>query len=75
MMKTVTQNDAAIQKQFLDFMQVDGRPIVSAEMLDWLIGQGFFVKPATIKHHGNYTGGLFDHSMMVAKAGGNDTKV
>ena len=32
MMKTVTQNDAAIQKQFLDFMQVDGRTIVSAEM-------------------------------------------
>ena len=44
MMKTVTQNDAAIQKQFLDFMQVDGRPIVSAEMLDWLIGQGFLWK-------------------------------
>lgn len=67
MMKTVTQNDAAIQKQFLDFMQVDGKPIVSAEMLDWLIGQGFFVKPASIKYHGNYTGGLFYHSMMVAQ--------
>ena len=52
---------------FLDFMQVDGRPIVSAEMLDWLVNNGFFVKPAAIKHHGNYTGGLFDHSMMVAK--------
>ena len=67
MMKTVTQNDAAIQKQFLDFMKVNGKPIVSAEMMDWLIGQGFFVKPAAIKHHGNYTGSLFEHSFMTAQ--------
>ena len=31
----------------------------------WLIEQGFFVKPAAISHHGNYTGGLFDHSFEV----------
>lgn len=40
-MKTVTQ-DAIIQKQFLDFMQIDGRPLVSADTFDWLVGQGFF---------------------------------
>ena len=53
--------------KFLEVMSVNGMPIVSAEMLDWLIGQGFFVKPASINHHGNYTGGLFDHSLEVTK--------
>lgn len=38
---------------------------VTPEFKDWLIGQGFFVKPAAISHHGNYTGGLFDHSFEV----------
>lgn len=41
------------------------KPYVSVEMIDWLIAEGFFVKPAAIKHHGNYTGGLFDHSFEV----------
>ena len=31
----------------------------------WLVENGFFVKPAAISHHGNYTGGLFDHSYEV----------
>ena len=60
-------NDKIAQEQFLNFMNVDGRPIVSVQTMDWLIGQGFFVKPAAIKHHGNHTGGLFEHSMMVAQ--------
>lgn len=61
------KNDAVMHKQFLDFMQIDGRPIINVDTMDWLIGQGFFVKPAAIKHHGNHTGGLFEHSMMVAQ--------
>jgi hypothetical protein len=48
-------------------MKINGKPIVSADMFDWLVGQGFFVKPAAIKHHGNHTGGLFEHSLMVAQ--------
>ena len=28
---------------------------------------GFFTAPASIMHHGNYEGGLFDHSLQVAK--------
>jgi hypothetical protein len=60
-------NDNKYMNQFLDFMNVNGKPIVSAEMMDWLIGQGFFVKPAAIKHHGNHTGGLFEHSFMTAQ--------
>lgn len=60
-------NDNKYMNQFLDFMKVNGKPIVSAEMMDWLIGQGFFFKPAAIKHHGNHTGGLFEHSFMTAQ--------
>lgn len=39
--------------------------IISKEFKNWLINQGFFVKPASIKYHGNYIGGLFDHSLKV----------
>ena len=59
-------NDSAKINQFIDFMKVNGVPLVSVDMLDWLIDNGFFVKPAAIKHHGNYTGGLFDHSFETA---------
>lgn len=60
-------NDKLAQEQFLNFMKIDGRPVVSADTLDWLIKQGFFVKPAATKHHGNHTGGLFEHSLAVAQ--------
>ena len=54
--------------RFLDFMRLpDGTPIVSSEFLDWLISIDFFEKPAAIKWHGNYSGGLFEHSMAVAR--------
>jgi len=53
--------------QFMDFMKLpDGTPIVSVGLMDYLVTSGFFMKPAAIKHHGNYTGGLFDHSLNVA---------
>lgn len=32
-----------------------------------LILRGFFTAPASTKHHGDYEGGLFDHSFAVAK--------
>ena len=51
---------------FLDVMKFeDGAPIVSAENLDWLIKNKFFIKPAAIKYHGNHSGGLFEHSLAV----------
>jgi hypothetical protein len=54
--------------RFVNAMKLqDGTPLVSVEMLDWLISQGFFMKPAAIKHHGNYTGGLFDHCFEVTE--------
>lgn len=56
-------------KTFLNTMKLkDGTPIVSAEFLDWLIAVGFFTKPAAIKYHGNYTGGLFEHSLAVTES-------
>lgn len=53
-------------KTFLNVMKLkDYTPIVSADMVDWLIDVGFFEKPASINHHGNYDGGLFEHSQAV----------
>lgn len=40
---------------------------VPAEMFEYLDENGFFIKPAAIKYHGNYEGGLFDHSFEVMK--------
>lgn len=39
--------------------------IVKEDFLKWLAENGFFTAPASTKHHGNYEGGLFDHSFMV----------
>lgn len=38
------------------------------EMVDWLAKNQFFAAPASTKYHGNYFGGLFDHSYEVAKS-------
>ena len=47
---------------------------LSEEFITWLKEQKFFTKPAAIKHHGNYGGGLFDHSLAVAKSLNTMTK-
>ena len=44
-----------------------GEELSSDAFHDWLIDNGFFEKPAAVKYHGNYTGGLFDHSLAVAE--------
>ena len=65
---------------FLDVMKFEdgtlevNTPIVSAENLDWLIKNKFFIKPAAIKYHGNYSGGLFEHSLAVTNCLLNMTK-
>lgn len=41
--------------------------IVSNDFIQYLIEHGFFKAPSSIKYHGNYTGGLFDHCMAVTK--------
>lgn len=53
---------------FLEFMKTqDGTPLVTPDSLDWLISNGFFTAPTSTKYHGNYEGGLFDHSLSVAR--------
>lgn len=53
---------------FLDFMKLpDGTPLVPVDMVDWLMNKGFFAAPASTKFHGAYEGGLFDHSLSVAR--------
>jgi HD superfamily phosphohydrolase YqeK len=46
------------------FMGDDVFGVISSEELDKM---GFFDAPASTTHHGNYEGGLFDHSLEVAK--------
>ena len=39
--------------------------VLSTEFCDWLEYNNFFTAPASTKYHGNYEGGLFDHSLLV----------
>ena len=41
---------------------------ITREIVWELKQQGFFTAPASIHHHGQYKGALFDHSHEVAKA-------
>lgn len=53
---------------FVDFMASSGdEDLVSSDMLKYLSLNHFFTAPASTKYHGNYEGGLFDHSFAVAK--------
>ena len=56
------------RSEFLNFMRLpDGTPLATVDVLDYLTINGFFTAPASTKYHGNYEGGLFDHSLSVAK--------
>lgn len=53
---------------FVDFMASSGdEDLVSPDMLKYLSLNHFFTAPASTKYHGNYEGGLFDHSFAVAR--------
>ena len=53
-------------KERLDLMMATNlSEIVNEDFLKWLAESGFFTAPASTKYHGNYEGGLFDHSFMV----------
>lgn len=51
------------RQQYVNFMPLDLRGLVTD-----LDAMGFFNAPASVKYHGNYTGGLFDHSFAVTNA-------
>ena len=55
-------NDRA--KQYVTFIP---RFAIGLPGVNVLNDFGFFDAPASIKHHGAYEGGLFDHSLEVAK--------
>ena len=42
-------------------------PFIDNDTLDYLRIIGLFSAPASAHHHGNYIGGLFEHSYLVAK--------
>lgn len=42
--------------------------IIHPETVEELAELGFFTAPASIHHHGQYEGALFDHSLEVTKA-------
>ena len=49
-----------------DFVEMtESFETIDDDVIDWLRDNGFFVKPAAINHHGNYTGGLYEHSWNV----------
>lgn len=50
-------------EKFNNLMGDIAPPEVKKDLLD----KGFFTAPASTKYHGNYEGGLFDHSYMVAR--------
>lgn len=53
-------------KERLDLMMSTNLAgIVKDDFLKWLGENGFFNAPASTKYHGNYAGGLFDHSFMM----------
>ena len=61
-MKRKTKADRIAEYE--SFMGDDVYGVIPVEELDRM---GFFDAPASTTHHGNYEGGLFDHSLEVAK--------
>lgn len=54
--------------QFCSFMTTkQGVPILTVDLLDYLVRNGFGFAPASTKYHGAYEGGLFDHSLCVTR--------
>lgn len=42
------------------------RPLLGDTLTDFMLEKGFCYAPASTTHHGNYEGGLFEHSLTVA---------
>ena len=50
----------------VNFTYASGVSISMDEVVDRLHNMGFFTQPASTRFHGDYEGGLFDHSYRVA---------
>ena len=58
----MTSDDRRVARM-MDFMG----DYVTNNVIDRLRDMNFFTAPASTRFHGNYEGGLFDHSFRVAK--------
>lgn len=54
-----------MKQQFLQLLRSTNRPGVE-NVIKWLEETDFFIAPASTIFHGNYEGGLLEHSMNVA---------
>lgn len=57
---------AGEQQKFKNYFKYITKP-GAADLLQWLEVNGFFEAPASTKYHGNYAGGLVEHSNHVFK--------
>lgn len=52
------------QEKFLEILETVSRPNLN-DVINMLVDTGFFDAPASTKFHGNYPGGLCEHSLNV----------
>lgn len=52
------------KQEFLELVSKIIRPWID-RLIEWLKGSDFFTAPASTKHHGDYKGGLLEHSLNV----------
>ena len=50
-----------------DFLIKEYTPMLGEDIINRLLETEFLLAPASTKYHGNYEGGLFDHSVNVAE--------
>lgn len=53
------------QERLKEFWNSPVTVALPSDFCKWLECSEFFYAPASTKYHGNYEGGLFDHSFMV----------
>lgn len=53
------------KEQFLEIYKEHITRDGADELLEWLSSSDFFIAPASTKFHGNYAGGLLEHSVNV----------
>jgi HD superfamily phosphohydrolase YqeK len=59
---------SAIDKMYTKADELGADKIgIGEKFVDWLYENGYFNAPASTKYHGNYEGGLFDHSLAVTR--------
>jgi hypothetical protein len=58
---------STIREEYLNLLSAVKRDGVE-ELIEWLRITDFFTSPASTKYHGNYPGGLLDHSLNVFDA-------